>query len=324
MTDPDGLLFIGDPHLSSRRPGRRRDADFVATCIDRLAQGVALADAGNLVPVILGDLFDRPDEADHRLMALALRTLRAARHRPWCLVGNHDRRHAALTDDTALGVVRAAGAVATLEASGPAAVLRLDGVVVGLGATPHGQDIPRDVTGAFGTPVATVVWLTHHDLDFGRPYPGAAPTFPIAGCDVVVNGHMHGRERPRRHGRTRWFNPGNILRQTIDQIDHVPAVWSWRPRARHRLTPHPLRHERDVFDRCGHLAPTLPPGTGPDDPESVFAALLRAETAHEMTRSADGTLLWEEIARLLDAEQAPDELRVLMRELHRQAVADGA
>ena len=62
-----GLLFIGDPHLGSIKPGRRKDVDFGATVLGAVAQAIAVANARRLVPVFLGDIFDRPHEEDERL-----------------------------------------------------------------------------------------------------------------------------------------------------------------------------------------------------------------------------------------------------------------
>lgn len=315
---PQGLLFIGDPHLSSRRPGRRRDADFAALCLDKLEQGIAVANAERLLPVILGDLFDRAREEDHGVIVRTIRILRGARHRPLCLVGNHDRVHSVLSEDTALGLVREAGAVRVIDRSGPCGVITVAGVRVGLGGTPHGQPIPADVSGLFDG-AEVVAWVTHHDLMFDRAYPGAGPTFAIAGCDLVVNGHMHRLEAPRRHGGTVWVNPGTILRRSIDLIDHVPAVWIWRPRDRHALEPRPLRFERDVFDLTGRLAEPIAPDAEAAT-RSVFAELLRAETAAEMSRTSDGSVLLEDIETLFAADRVPPEVQAIIRALHRQAV----
>lgn len=314
-----GLLFIGDPHLSSRRPGRRRDADFVAACLDKLEQAIALANAEDLVPVILGDLFDRPREDDHRLLALTLRALRAARHVPFCLVGNHDRVHRRLTEDTALGLMREAGAVRVIECSGPAATLILAGRRVGLGGTPHGEALPADVTGAFDR-AETVVWLTHHDLAFGRGFPGAEPPAAIAGCAVAVNGHLHGREAPVHCGGTTWFNPGNILRQSVDLLDQVPAVWAWSPATPLWLEPRPLRHAAAVFDLTGRIAEPIYPMVPPEASPSRFAELLRIESTAEMDRSADGSILLEDLERLFAAETVAPEVQAILRDLHRRAV----
>src|SRR5215207_1147142 len=85
----EGILLIGDPHVSSRRPGRRRDDDFVATVIGKLSAAMSVADAGRLVPVILGDLLDAGDDSDIRMLTLITRVLRSGWCTPWYLVGNH-------------------------------------------------------------------------------------------------------------------------------------------------------------------------------------------------------------------------------------------
>ena len=59
-----GLLVIGDPHVGSRRPGRRKDADWPAPILAKLERCVAIANARDLAPVILGDLFERAAEPD--------------------------------------------------------------------------------------------------------------------------------------------------------------------------------------------------------------------------------------------------------------------
>ncbi|HYE00517.1 MAG TPA: metallophosphoesterase [Alphaproteobacteria bacterium] len=316
MADASGLLFIGDPHISARRPGRRTDPDFAATSLDKLEQALAIAAANGLWPVILGDLFDRAREDDHTVIVRTLRLLKAAPRRPFCLVGNHDRLHDRLSDDTALGLLAETGALHVIAESGPAASLELAGRRIGLGGTPHGQDIPDSVDGLFPEAEA-VVWLTHHDLAFGRPYPGAQPLRPIAGAALAVNGHMHGREAARPVGGTVWHNPGNILRQSVDLRDHVPAVWSWRPGGPAELVEHRLRFTPDRFDLTGRLAQPISSG------RSVFADLLKAESQSEMGRSADGAMLLEDIERLFDQERTGADVQAILRDLHARAVARG-
>lgn len=322
-----GLLFIGDPHLSSRRPGRRRDRDFAEVSLGKLEQALGIADGLDLVPVILGDLFDRPREDDHALLARTIRMLRATRHRAWCLVGNHDRINLQLSDDTALAVLREAGALRVIERSGPAALLDLGGRRVGLGGTPHGQEIPRNVAGTFDGPsggAEVVVWVAHHDLDFPGAYPGAAPTFAIEGCDLVVNGHMHAPEKPLRRGGTVWWNPGNILRRSVDQLDHRPAVWSWHPGAPQTLTPHPLSFEREAFDLTGRIAMPIPAGgDGPQAGHSLFADLLKAESSAEMARTDDGSALLEDLEQIFQEEDTEPEVRAILLDLLRDAADRG-
>ena len=91
-----GLLVIGDPHVSSRRPGRRKDPRWPASILAKLEHCVALANARDLAPVFLGDLFEHPVEPDEALKSRLVRILRGFRIRPLANSGNHDMAHTRL------------------------------------------------------------------------------------------------------------------------------------------------------------------------------------------------------------------------------------
>ena len=80
-------------------------------------------------------------------------------------------------------------------------------------------------------------WFTHHDIAFDGGYPGAVPPFAVEGCDVLINGHIHKTQKAIMAGRTRWLNPGNITRQSVDLrgprsacLDPWMRAVSWRLR----------------------------------------------------------------------------------------------
>lgn len=77
--------------------------------------------------------------------------------------------------------------------------------------------------------VDKVIWMTHHDLVFGENYPYARPLHPIDGVDLVINGHMHNYKKPVKKDLTQFYNPGNIVRLKIDEIDNIPSVWLYNP-----------------------------------------------------------------------------------------------
>ena len=109
LTACNGLLVIGDPHVGSRRPGRRKDTVWPKAVLGKLEHCVAIANQRGLAPVILGDLFDRPVEPDESLKNQLIRILKGFHLRPLVNVGNHDIQHTTLTDgDTLalLGLVR--------------------------------------------------------------------------------------------------------------------------------------------------------------------------------------------------------------------------
>lgn len=311
-----GLLIIGDPHVGSRRPGRRKDLSWPAPVLAKLERCVEIANARDLAPVILGDLFEQAVEPDEALKGRLIRILLQFRHRPLVNVGNHDMRHTRLSEGDSLSLLGIAEIVDVGASSGPARVYDIGGRRFGVGLTPYGQPIPTDVRGAFSG-VERVAWLTHHDIAFQEAYPGAVPPHDIAGCDVVVNGHVHALKRPIRAGATTWMNPGNITRRSIDCLDHLPRAWVFD--AEGRLSPEDLPHAPDVFDLTGRLVEAVEAPLSPDA-ESAFVSLLKAESATELARSDDGSLLREEIETKFERDETSARIRDAVLSLLAEAV----
>lgn len=322
VREADGLLFIGDPHISSRKPGRRTDADFGATVLGKVEFLIDVCNERRLIPVFLGDMFDTPVEEDERLKTRLARILRRSWTLPLSNVGNHDIRNALLTDEDSLAMLAETGIIKVCVHSGAFETVRIGGKTVGIGATPYGQDIPMDARPYFGN-VDSIIWLTHHDIAFENPYPGAMAAQAIAGCKLVVNGHMHLRKNYLRVGGTVWFNPGNITRQAIDAIEHVPAAHALL--ATGNLERIEVPHERAVFDLTGKLIRAVSPGEVPppadEAGESAFVSLLQADSSLEMKKSDDGSILLEEIMDKFARDGTPDEVRAIILDLHAQAVA---
>ncbi|TNC13317.1 hypothetical protein FF100_10900 [Methylobacterium terricola] len=313
-----GLLVIGDPHVSSRRPGRRKDPDWPAPVLAKLEHCVALANARDLAPVLLGDLFERPVEPDESLKSRLIRILKGFRHRPLANVGNHDIRHTRLSDGDSLAMLAVSDVLDVVPESGPAALYDVAGHRLGLGATPFGQAIPTAVGGLFPEADHTV-WLTHHDLAFGAGYPGAVPPAAIAGCALAINGHVHKRHVPLQAGETRWFNPGNITRGSVDLIAHVPAVFVLSGDL--SLAEERLPFTADVFDLTGRQVAADPSPEAVGRIESAFVSLLQAETTTELARSDDGALIREEIEAKFSRDETPEPVRAAIRALVEAAVA---
>ena len=57
--DFEGLLVIGDPHLEGRQPGFRKD-DYPHVILEKLEWCLQYAKRHQLLPTLLGDLFQRP------------------------------------------------------------------------------------------------------------------------------------------------------------------------------------------------------------------------------------------------------------------------
>ncbi len=313
----DGLLVIGDPHVGSRRPGRRKDAVWPQAVLAKLDRCAAIANERGLAPVILGDLFDRPVEPDEALKNQLIRILKSFRHRPLVNVGNHDIQHMTLTDGDTLSLLGICDVVDVVATSSPVAEFHVGGRRLGVGMTPYGQAIPTDARGSF-TGVDLHTWFTHHDIAFDGGYPGAVPPFAVEGCDILINGHIHKTQKTVLAGRTRWLNPGNINRQSVDLADHVPRAWILD--ASGELEAQELPHERDVFDLTGRIVEAADGGVVAREVESAFVTLLQAESSTELKRSGDGSIVRDEIEAKFAEDNTPDAVRAIVRSLLSEAV----
>lgn len=324
-----GLLFILDPHVSSRKPGTRNDADFTLAVIDKIDQASVIANELNLIPIIPGDLFDREHDTQDRMMTFLVRALNKFNVKPFVLAGNHDLTETALTDDTALAVLREASVVNVVEQNGlflSCQVKSGDGVKTMLvGGTPNGMRIPDDVRPAVedventGIQVDVTGWITHEDLAFDGAYPGALEMFPIKGCSWVVNGHMHLTKEPVRRGGTLWHNPGNITRLSKDCANHIPSVWSMD--ANGAMLQIPLSFVPDVFDAI--KGRVLPDSVGASmDSASAFVDMLKAcsITSKADQRTEDGSLLMKDIVEVCKERKASVGAANILASLHEMVV----
>jgi predicted phosphodiesterase len=317
IVDCRGVLVIGDPHVGSRRPGRRKDPDWPHPVLRKLEHLAALSREQGLATVILGDLFDRPVERDESLKAQLVRILRSFASRPIVNVGNHDMTHATLSDADSLALFGLCDVIDVVPRSGPVATFSIGGEGVAVGMTPFGQEIPDRLDG-FGASAHRRIWFTHHDIAFAGAYPGAVPPFAVEGCDLVVNGHLHRTQPAIRIGSTLWTNPGNITRRNVDCIDQRPAAWILLQDA--TLVPHELPFAQDVFDLTGRIVDAASGKAVAGEIESAFVSLLRAETATDMARSADGSVIAEEIEARFLREDTSEGARAILRSLLAEAV----
>lgn len=315
-----GILFIGDPHISSNRPGRRKDASWPAPILAKLERCVEVANERELVPVFAGDIFDEPIERNEALKTRIARLMKRFWMLPITNVGNHDISGSRLSDADSLAYLAVCDGIDAVAVSGAVCVIDVDGRKVGLGMTPYGQEIPRSVEGAFdgiAKGVDSVIWVTHHDIAFQENYPGAVKPFPIVGCDVVLNGHVHNLKTAERVGKTTWRNLGNINRKSADLIDQEPQAWAiaWDGAA----TGIALPHDKDVFDMTGRLVQAASAPAVVKVEESVFVTLLHAESAGQMAQSADGSVLMEEIDAKCERDKTSPAVRAIVLALLREA-----
>ena len=313
----NGVLVIGDPHVGSRRPGRRKDAVWPQAVLGKLERCVTIANERQLAVVILGDLFDRPVETDEALKNQLIRVLKGFRHRPIVNVGNHDIQHTMLTDSDSLALLGLCDVVDVIATSAPVTEFQIGARRIGIGMTPYGQTIPTDARGSFAG-VDLHAWFTHHDIAFNGGYPGAVPPFAVEGCDVLINGHIHKTQKSVLAGRTRWMNPGNITRQSVDLVDHVPRAWILDGSG--ALEPQALPFENNVFDLTGRVVEAADGSDVAREVESAFVTLLQAESSTELKRSGDGSIVRDEIEAKFAADDTSVAVRAIVRSLLGEAV----
>jgi predicted phosphodiesterase len=321
-------LFIGDPHLTCVKPGRRLEEDFLAVGLDKIKQAREIAEDKDLFMVFLGDLLDNPSakragttRVVENTNAILAGFARAMNFRESVIIpGNHDKSEVRLTPETTLSTMRELRLLHVIEPSGPFGVFEIDGMRVGLGGTPYGEVIPRSVKGAFGEALDRTVWITHDMFVFDERIPGLVDPFEIEGCDLAVNGHDHTTQKPRQIGQTLWFNPGNILRMSVDCADHVPSVWEWTPNG--GIHQHALRYNQAAFDLRGLQIEASVKAAHEAEKvreKSLFASLLLSEGSTDMERTGSGDLIAEDIERILSERPISEPAQLTVRNLHRRS-----
>ena len=314
-----GILFIGDPHVSSTRPGRRID-DYEASVLAKLKYCAELCHDYNLLPVILGDLLHRSDDNSLRMLNRLTTVLELFPVPPITLEGNHDKAGAAIAEDDALYLLaRNKDAVQVVFEPGLIGTYSINGKPVRLFACPYGSQIPASLPAGEGR----AIMVTHHDLAFDGAYPGAKPIRPVQGADMVVNGHMHDKKPSVLAEQTWWHNPGNIEPLSVDLMNHVPRAWLWDGEDCSELVGMDLPHGTDVFDLTGRRVEAGDADVAvaaielPSVSSSDFAEWMAQEAAQQTdaSRTDDASVLREDIDAVYDAGAISAPARSLMDKL---------
>ena len=325
-----GLLFVGDPHMTCVRPGRRIEENFLEEVpLDRISQAREIAEERDLFMVFVGDMTDNPNkfkagtakvvEDRGRLIAGFAKAMNVRE----CVTipGNHDKHEVRLTPDCTLAQMRDLRLIDVIEPGGVYAIIDIDGQKVGLGGTPYGEPIPKDVRALFSEPIDRCVWITHDLFIFDHKIPVLRDPPEIKGVDLAVNGHDHETQAPRQIGQTHWHNIGNITRMAVDQVNHVPAVWQWDPKG--GMHQHVLAYNKDAFDLVGLQVQADVKGAHEVEKQrekSLFAELLMQDASGELSRSDSGDVITEDIERVLsDRPEISSAAQLTVRNLHKRA-----
>lgn len=146
-----GFLFIGDPHIYSKTPGRRKDISFFDTILDKISQAAKIANDNDLVPIFTGDLFHDDNEEGNDITNKMFKVLREFDTKPITIVGNHEKTEWVLSNKNLLSVLKNGGFIDVISQNGFYGIFELtnennDVYRVALGGTPYGQPIPYDLT----------------------------------------------------------------------------------------------------------------------------------------------------------------------------------
>jgi len=227
----NGLFFMADPHLADTPPGQRLDGylDQIMTkieaCLDR-------ADELGMVPVFLGDLFHWPRDNSNKMLVELIRLFgsRIGNRKVWALVGNHDKYQSRFSEDISIAVLEIAGVLNLMKEDGPQFILEANEERVLVCASPDGTPLPKSYDRQDGDP-ETVIWLTHHNIQFPEFIDRAYSIKELPGIDWLVNGHIHRPQPTITKGQTTWANPGNLTRLTFTHRskEREPAAAIWTP-----------------------------------------------------------------------------------------------
>ncbi len=236
-----GLMFIGDPHLSSRIPGFRKD-DYPQVILNKLEWCLTCAKEEQLLPILLGDIFHYPRDNANWLLVEFMRLLEPFTGEVLAITGNHDCFENNLSEHDSLLLFSQAKQLKLLDQSGLWQGTIVDKQVQ-IGGSAWNQKLPTEFVCASN--VDTVFWLTHHNLVFNSEGNDMLSIRPIAGIDFVINGHIHTPQSPQQQGNTQWLNPGNIARVSRGDTHSLrqpqvllmfPDTQGWR--SENRIVPH--------------------------------------------------------------------------------------
>ena len=222
-----GLFFVADPHVADEPPFEREGA-YCNQVLEKVRFCLRTACDLDLIPIFLGDMFHWP--VDNSEAVLEELVAMFTPHRPWVLVGNHDKHLDArtITPDVSLMRLETRGAIRLIHRPGPVFRLKTTDETVLLGASPDGYPLPSSFT---GTENETVIWIGHHNVAFADFRDKPVPIREIPGVHWMVNGHIHRPQPSEIRGMTRWVNPGNITRLTLTTytMKRKPTATIWRP-----------------------------------------------------------------------------------------------
>lgn len=290
---------IGDLHLTSHRPERRRD-DYLGTILNKIQQALDIFRKEDVDWVVqVGDFFDAPT-VSNRVKSCVIRLLRQYSDlRVLAIAGQHDITGHSLTTvpNSPLAVLEAAEVLCLLDHAGK----HINSSTTIYGAS-FGEEVPPVDVGE------TSILVTHRMIGDRPLYPGQPLESPrMFLCSypqyrLVLCGDYHYPFQDTYEGRT-ILNVGCLVRKNIKDVDMKlhPSVATIDLDSM-KVTNHPLvvAEASDVFDL-----------TRQEKPRKDEAALQRL--VEDLRNSQVAQASWKSILVRVLAEQNvnPDVKQVL-------------
>jgi len=220
-------LILGDLHITNKKPGRRKDKDYLEMCLGKLEQAFTLGKEHDCeVAFQPGDWFDSPQVGNHVIIR-TIKLLKKFDIKIFCTYGQHDiLGHSTFTlKNSPLSVLQAAGVVRIVPSTG---MKVMKGVwVYGSG---FGSEVPMPRREDHLN-----ILLTHRmigsdklfdaqkDFEYPVPFLKKHPEY-----DWVIVGDYHypfQDVRMRNGGRcNEIINVGCMVRKTLADVEHQPMV----------------------------------------------------------------------------------------------------
>lgn len=213
------ILCCGDQHWTTKSPKNRKD-DYFQTVLDKLRQEVAIAKKESCQCMLFpGDLFDSFRE-NHLLVQEVMKILQQFTWPIIAVAGQHDQQfHNSDLKGTPLHTLETAR---LLMIAGSEPICLTNGVAV------YGSSWKCEIP-EITTPERLNILVLHKmivDEKLWAQQEGHtwANHFLISsGYDLIVSGDNHHGFTTSK-GKKHLINMGSMMRSTIAQIDHVPAV----------------------------------------------------------------------------------------------------
>ena len=220
------ILIVGDTHITNRRPKRRKDDNYLGTCLSKMGQVEDIYHEKKCDLLIqTGDLFDS-FKVSHEVVAAVTKFLHRAEMKVVCTFGQHDisGHNAGTLRKSPLAPLAASNLLKIVHRNTVFPGIKHSFGIVGAG---FGEEVPDHPNSKFDFTILVV----HQMIGNEELYPGQPIVHPNKFLkihkhyDLLICGDYHYRFLVKDGNR--WcINPGALMRKTVGKRDllHKPAV----------------------------------------------------------------------------------------------------